>query len=366
MNQDSQSRILLVKLSSFGDVIHALPTLEALRALYPQGQITWLVQDSFAPLLAGHLALDQVWPIPRLRFQGQSLVSQTAALAAAARRLRSRPFDLVIDLQGLLKSALWVALARSPRKIGYDGTREGSYLVLTEKLPRYDPDRHAVLRYLDVARYLEAPEAAPRFRLEHLLTEPWNTLGETMNRPYAVLHPGARWITKLWPAASWARLAEWLAKQGLEVVLTGSSADRPLAAALLKESQAPIVDLAGRTTLAELAAVLKGAVFALTTDTGPMHLAAALGTRVAALFGPTAPWRTGPFGQGHEIVRLGLDCSPCFGRQCPDPRCLTELPVETVIAACEKILSRADNPVIMQTVPARQGKGKNLAKHQIS
>ncbi len=348
MSQDFQPRILLVKLSSFGDVIHALPTLEALRALYPQGHITWLVEDSFAPLLAGHPALDEVWPIPRLRFHRRALGREASALTAIVRRLRSQPLDLVIDLQGLLKSAIWVALAKSPRKIGYYGTREGSYLALTEKLPRYDPDRHAVLRYLNVARYLGAPEAAPLFRLEHLLTGPGKLLGETMTRPYAVLHPGARWATKLWPAASWARLAEWLSKQGLAVVLTGNLEDRPLATALLGECQAPIINLAGCTTLRELAAMLGGAVFAVTADTGPMHLAAALGTRVAALFGPTAPWRTGPFGEGHEVVRTGLDCSPCFRRQCPDPKCLTELPVEMAMAACEKILSPGDNPVTIQ------------------
>lgn len=353
MSLDLKTRILLVKLSSFGDVIHALPTLEALRALYPQGRITWLVEESFAPLVAGHPALDEVWPIPRLRFGRKTLGREAAALAAVARRLRSRPFDLVIDLQGLLKSAIWVALARSPRKIGFGGAREGSYLVLTEKLPRYDPDKHAVLRYLEAARYLGGPDGSPRFRLEHLLTGTGKPLDETLTKPYVVLHPGARWAAKLWPAASWARLAEWLAKQGLDLVLTGSSADRPLAAAVESECQASVINLAGRTNLPELAAVLKGAILAVTTDTGPMHLAAALGTRVAALFGPTAPWRTGPFGQGHEVVRAGLDCSPCFRRQCPDPRCLTELPVADVIAAGEKILSRADNPVIMQVIPGR-------------
>ncbi|MDI6853305.1 MAG: lipopolysaccharide heptosyltransferase I [Deltaproteobacteria bacterium] len=354
MSRDFKTRILLVKLSSFGDVIHALPTLEALRALYPQGHITWLVEDSFAALLAGHPALDEVWPIPRLRFSRQMLGREAAALAGTARRLRSRPFDVVVDLQGLLKSAIWVALARSPRRIGFDGTREGSYLVLTEKLPRYDPDRHAVLRYLDAARYLGAPEAAPRFRLEHLLTGRGNPLGEKPARPYVVLHPGARWATKLWPATSWARLAEWLAKQDLAVVLTGSLADRPLAAAVAGASQASVIDLAGRTTLSELAAVLRGAALAVTTDTGPMHLAAALGTPVAALFGPTAPWRTGPFGEGHETVRLGLDCSPCFRRHCPNPRCLTELPVEMVMAACEKmLLSCRDTPVNIQILPGR-------------
>jgi ADP-heptose:LPS heptosyltransferase len=123
------------------------------------------------------------------------------------------------------------------------------------------------------------------------------------------------------------------------LAITGSAADQRLAKAILAQMREPAISLAGRTTLPELAAVLRRARFMVTTDTGAMHLAAALETPVAALFGPTAPWRTGPFGAGHQIVRLGLDCSPCFQRRCPEPRCLTDLTPEMVQAACEKILS---------------------------
>jgi lipopolysaccharide heptosyltransferase I len=347
MHQDAKihrPRLLIVKLSSLGDVIHALPTLEAVRGLYPPGHITWLAEEAFAPLLLGHPAVDEVWAIPRLRLARRSFGPQAAALALMARRLRARSFDMVIDLQGLLKSALWVALARSPRKIGYDRTREGSYLVLTEKLAPYDPDAHAVRRYLNMARHLGAPEGPPRFRLEHLGAGSGEVLGAIPQKPYVVLHPGARWRTKLWPETNWGSLAAWLAAKGLAVVLTGSPGDLAQAEAIATHCPTPLVNLAGKTTLGELARVLKGAAFAITTDTGPMHLAAALGVRVAALFGPTAPWRTGPFGEGHQIVRLGLECSPCFRRECPEPRCLTELPVERVVAACEKMLSPGLNP----------------------
>jgi len=126
------------------------------------------------------------------------------------------------------------------------------------------------------------------------------------------------------------------------VAVTGSAADRELVAGIVGQSQAPLLNLAGRTSLAQLAAILRKARLAVTTDTGAMHLAAALGTPVAALFGPTAPWRTGPFGEGHQVVRLGLQCSPCFKRQCPAPRCLNELYPAMVEAACEKILSKAE------------------------
>jgi heptosyltransferase-1 len=127
------------------------------------------------------------------------------------------------------------------------------------------------------------------------------------------------------------------------VAVTGGPADRELAASIFALLQEPALNLVGLTSLAELARVLKAARLMVTTDTGAMHLAAALGTPVAALFGPTAPWRTGPFGAGHQIVRLGLECSPCFKRRCPAPRCLSDLKPAAVAAACEKILSQASN-----------------------
>ena len=333
-------RILLVKISSFGDVLHALPTLEALRAAYPRAHITWLVEAAYAPLLSGHPALDEVWVAPRLRPAEFFSGSNPATLRRLVQQLRARPFDLVVDLQGLLKSAVWVALARSPRKVGYDKTRELSYLALTERVDPFDPEAHAVKRYLNLAHYLGAPPALPRFRLGLDAAADISALipAET-GRPLAVLHPGARWTSKLWPLASWARLAEWLRDRGFRVAVTGGPADRELAASLAAQCRAPLLNLAGRTSLAQLAGILRKSRLAVTTDTGAMHLAAALGTKVVALFGPTAPWRTSPFGEGHRVVRLGLPCSPCFKRQCPEPRCLTDLTPKMVAAACEKILS---------------------------
>lgn len=337
---DKHPRILIVKLSSFGDVLHALPTLEALRDLYPQGRLTWLVEAAYAPLLQGHPALDHVWLAPRLRPRQIFAGANPTLITGLVRQLRAHRFDVVIDLQGLLKSAVWVALARSARKVGYDQTREGSYRVISERVDPFDPEAHAVRRYLHLAHYLGAEVNPPRFRLglgaaakvSHLLPG-----GETGG--LAVLHPGSRWPSKLWPAAAWAQLGDWLSREhGLQVAITGSAADQKLTADILRQMREPVIDLAGRTSLAELAAVLRRARLAVTTDTGAMHLAAALGTPVAALFGPTSPWRTGPFGQGHQVVRLALDCSPCFRRRCPNPRCLSDLAPELAQAACEKIL----------------------------
>jgi heptosyltransferase-1 len=314
--------------------------LDALRAAYPRAHITWLVEAAYAPLLSGHPALDEVWVAPRLRPTEFFSGSNPVTLMTLLHQLRSRPFDLVVDVQGLLKSAVWVALARSPRKVGYDKTRELSYLALTERVPPFDPEAHAVWRYLNLAHYLGAPPALPRFRLGlDTAVDIAALMPAATDRPLVVLHPGARWASKLWPPASWASLAESFYSRGFKVAVTGSAADRELVTSITAQCWTPLLNLAGRTSLAQLAGILRKARLAVTTDTGAMHLAAALGTPVAALFGPTAPWRTGPFGDGHQVVRLGLTCSPCFKRQCPAPRCLHDLSPEMVAAACEKILS---------------------------
>ncbi len=336
--------LLLIKLSSLGDVIHALPALEALRAAHPRAQITWLVEEAFAPLLVDHPALDRVWAVPRMRLGRRGVVGELGRVLGIIRQVRRERFDAVLDFQGLLKSAFWAALAKSPRKVGYDGTRELSYLALNERLPSADREAHAVWRSLDLARHLGAQGGTPRFRLEHLMRRPEGLSHLWGRGEWVVLHPGARWASKLWPVGQWAALAAALREQGLQVALTGSGPDRRLTQAITAQAGGALLDLGGRTGLGELAWVLRQARAMVTVDTGPMHLAAALGTPVVALFGPTAPWRTGPFGAGHVVVRLGLPCSPCFRRRCLEPRCLTELAPEEVLAGVQKVLSRPPLP----------------------
>jgi lipopolysaccharide heptosyltransferase II len=150
----------------------------------------------------------------------------------------------------------------------------------------------------------------------------------------AAVNPMAKWETKLWPAASFAAVADRLAEdRPVDLVFTGAAEDRPAVADIIGRMKQRAVNLAGDTSLMELAALYERASLVLSTDTGPMHLAAAVDTPVVALFGPTAPWRTGPFGSGHRVVRAGADCSPCFKRRCPEPACMRRIDPEQVLAA---------------------------------
>jgi len=345
--------ILIVKLSALGDVVQTIPAFEALRSHYPAAHISWLVEEGAAELLEYYPGLDEAYVCHRkfwLKKLRKPLFWPAVALDIIqfTRRLRSRYYDVIIDFQGLLKSAIWVGLARGARKVGFAGTREGSWRLLNERMPPYDPDKHALDRYLDVARYLGAEVE------EILVHDPWTPAEEhqfndrlsqvTRNgeTPLILCHPMSRWQTKLWPKAKFARLAaEMVVGLQATVIFTGSAEDRDEIAAVMREAGGVgLYNWAGTTNLRELAYLCKKADVVISTDSGPMHLAAVLGTPVVALFGPTAPWRTGPYGHMHRVLRMERDCSPCFQRNCETVECMTAIEVDDVFRAVVEQLDK--------------------------
>jgi lipopolysaccharide heptosyltransferase II len=203
-------------------------------------------------------------------------------------------------------------------------------------------DRHAIDRYLDVAERLgwqRAPwkgEIALSDADQRSATSLLAPL-QAKGRPIVAINPMARWESKLWLPERFATLADALAPGG-HVVFTGSLNDRGAIEDILKQMKAPALNLAGRTTLKELAAVLTRAAVLVCTDTGPMHIASAMGCPVVALFGPTAPWRTGPYGAGHRVIRSASFCSPCYKKSCQENHCMREITVDQVTAAVREVL----------------------------
>jgi lipopolysaccharide heptosyltransferase I len=335
-------RILFVKLSAIGDVVQALPCLEAVKKTFPGSEIDWVVEEAAAGILEGHPLIDRLlisrrrsW-MPMLG-RPSTFMGAMGEIAGFFRQLRERRYDIAIDLQGLLKSGVIIGAARATRKIGFYGTRELSYLFLNERLPAYDKNKHALERYLDVARYLGAVDPSPTCTLpierEREVMRQRITGMMRHGQRLVVINPVARWKTKLWDEKKFALLADRLvAERHAVVIFTGSPDDRMVTKRIGGMMREKAVNWAGETTLRELAALASLADLFITTDTGPMHLAAAAGARVLALFGPTAPWRTGPYGPGHAVVRKGLACSPCFQRSCDvGVRCMEEITVEEVM-----------------------------------
>ena len=347
-------KILIVKLSAIGDVIHTLPALCAIRSRYPDAHITWLIEQAAADLIVGHRALDRVIVSRRKRWIRQlgSADWRQALFEMRAfwRELRDTHYDVVIDFQSLLKSAMLVWLARGSRKIGFDKGmqhQERSYLLLNERVPPVDMEVHALTRGLRLIEAIGVNTSAPvydlpesdedRRRIDRLLTVA-NIDG---TRPLVAVNPMALWETKLWLEDRFAALGDRMAAElGADVVFTGAPADRTVNRRIRQMMAAPAADLSGRTSLTMLAALYRRAALLVTTDTGPMHLAAAVGTKVVALFGPTAPWRTGPFGKGHRVIRTAPDCSPCFKRQCDrhQCRCMRDINVAMVFDQVAEML----------------------------
>jgi heptosyltransferase I len=342
--------ILLIKMSALGDVIHALPVIPSLRRAFPGANIHWLVEETAAPLLHCHPGVNRVLVSHRGKW-GRHLrdprrwLNILLEMWALVRQLRLVHYDLAIDFQGLLKSGVWISLARAKRKVGYDRSRERSHFFLTERVPPVDPDIHAVERYLMLVKSIVGEATEVNFGLSQShedrnhLWKMFRSEGLDPSRPYAVLVPAARWETKRWPEESFARLADWLAMElGLQVAITGVEADRPLVARIVNEMGQPSLDLSGRTDVLGLMSLLKGAHVVVSTDSGPMHLAVAVGTPVVAVFGPTAPCRTGPYGEGHRVVRGRVECSPCFRRSCTAMTCMKAIDFHEVAGAVEDVL----------------------------
>ncbi|MFO0972783.1 MAG: lipopolysaccharide heptosyltransferase II [Phycisphaerae bacterium] len=346
-------RILLIKPSSAGDLLHALPALRALRRRFPQAHLAWLVNAPLAELIAHDPALDEVIAFDRRRY-GRLWRSPAVAtdFARFARDLRRRRFDLVVDLQGLIRSGLLALFSGAAVRIGFRAAREFGWIGYTHRVRPPVGARHAVDRNAALIAELGAaptaadlalsPSEAARAAAGDLLAD----AGVAPDEPFVALAPATRWETKNWPAERFAALArEVHARLGLRSVLIGSPDERPILDAVHRGAGDAAVDLAGRTPLTTLPAVIERARLVVCGDSLPMHLAAALARPLVAIFGPTNPDWTGPYGRLRDVLRDDVPCSPCRFqrlRDCPAQHvCMSGIDVERV---CRAIAARLELP----------------------
>lgn len=375
------TRILLIKPSSPGDIIHALPVLHGLRRRYPSAHIAWLVATPFVDLLAAEEAIDEIIPFDRKRYGriGRSW-RVTREFIGFIRMLRSHRFDMVIDLQGLFRSGFLSFVSGASTRIGFHASREMARLFYTCKIAPGHVERHAAEKNFDVAHLLGFDDGAMNFSIA--LADDDRTTAAALLReagieegsPCIVLVPGTRWETKLWPAENFGELAKVLHdRHGIGSVLVGGPSDFELGRiaeaasggahlAGAASGSAPIANaasgvapptnssegcvaknLCGRTTLRQLAAIIERAAVVITADSTPMHMAACFNRPLVALFGPTSPVRTGPYARLDDIVRVDLPCAPCYYRklsQCPhDHACMRDLTVSQAADAASERLS---------------------------
>jgi lipopolysaccharide heptosyltransferase I len=343
-------RILIVKLGAIGDVVHTLPALAALRRSMPEASIAWAVeQGGAAKLLRGCALLDELIELD-LRGWRKSLMNVDTQLAIrkAMAGLRNSKFDLSLDFQGLLKSAMVARLARIPRRIGFarEALREpASAFMLTERVAVDDSD-HVIRKNLKLVEHLgcdvsgeyEFPIALSgddeRFAEEQL---------ERFDGRFAILNPGGGWPTKLWGADGFGAIADRLLEAyGTRSVVTYGPGEEDLAQSVVAHSRANAATTLD-ATLKQFFALARSAKLFIGGDTGPMHIAAAARTPIVAIFGPTASQRNGPFAPDDVVVeRFDLDCRvDCYRRSCSHTSCMN-IPVEGVWQGVEKRLRIAN------------------------
>lgn len=319
---------ILVKAANWlGDAVMSLPTLRSLREMVPRARVTVLTKPAFADLYAGAPYVDEVLPHER---------GGVGRWMRSVRALRKGRYDLALLLPRSFSSALLVWSARIPRRVGYGG--EGRAALLTDALPRPGRREHRVLYYHALLGALgEAPAVRPPKLEPRPEAEEW-ARREMPGGPWIGINPGATYgVAKQWFPEKYVELGRRLGRRG-RLVVVGGPAEAELGERVARETGA--IDLSGRTSVSQLAAAIARCALFVTNDTGPMHVADAVGVPIVAVFGPTDWVTTPPFGKKHTIVRHEIDCSPCLKRTCPlgHHDCMKKVSVEQVWKACEEWL----------------------------
>ncbi len=311
-------KILILKPSALGDVVQALPVLRLLKLRFPGSEIYWWIDSTLRPLLEADPDLSGIESFERRRWSSPLHWDE---LLASVRRLRALKFDWVIDLQSLARSGLFAWLANGELSIGLDDAREGARGFYDLVVSRPSFHTHAVDWYLEALRLLQVPV---HWNFTWLPQHPDVAAGIRDKWPvgtarWLILQPGARWINKRWPAEHFAELTRRLAPAAPEwrFAIVGGKEDVPLGNTIAQAAPDRCLDLTGKTSLLEMVEWIRLGELMLTNDTGPMHVAAALGKPVVGLFGPTEPRRTGPYGQVDQALYLNsLPCVPCLKDTC--------------------------------------------------
>jgi heptosyltransferase I len=358
-------KILILKPSSLGDVVQALPVLRLLKLHRPDAEIYWWIDTGLAPLLEGDPGLAGIVRFERRRWAAPRLWPE---VFRSVRWMRAQNFDWVIDLQCLARSGAFAWLANGQLLVGLDEVREGARGYYDIAVRRASFHTHAVDWYLAVLPKLgvpvhnnfvwlpERPEVAAAVKRKwpdaterrapsrHEPNDNQQPAGSVPGAPiFIAVQPGARWPTKRWPAEHFAAVVRALARKfpDARFAILGGAEDRPAGEIVAGAEPQRCLNLCGRTTLPEMVEWLRRCRLMITNDTGPMHVAAALGTPLVALFGPTEPRRTGPYGQLENVLRLDLPCSPCFNSYCTFEKpneCLKAISPERVIERACRLL----------------------------
>jgi heptosyltransferase I len=340
------TRILIVRLSALGDIVHALPVLVRLRHSFPDARIDWLVEENYAATLtlANGLSRRIIVRARADAADGES-TSFSAGMghARAASFLRAQKYDVALDLQGLLKSAVWARASGARRVIGFarQHLREPLAASFYTEIVVADGSGHVIQKNLSILRALQIDPGPVELQVNpqasHEATRAIQSAGGSNG--YIVINPGAAWPNKCWPPDRFGAVAQHLRdRTGLHSLVTWGPKERALADAV-SESSAGAASPAPPTTIADLGALMRSAALVISGDTGPLHIGAAVGAPIVGLFGPTRPERNGPWEPRDQVISRAETCVCHHKRNClRGAPCINEIAVEEVVAAAERRL----------------------------
>jgi ADP-heptose:LPS heptosyltransferase len=348
-NFPPKSRILIVRLSAIGDVIRTLPAVRLIRRELPEACLGWAVESLSYNLIKGHPEIDKFFIFPKKQIQqaikradfkeAKRLINDFGA------ELKAEQFEIALDMQNLFKSGIVTLLSGAKTRIGYGLSREGSGFFLTNTITppfRTHQEMPFVDWQLELVRRLGVTGGDVQFVLPDFSPEETTIdrflASQNIEAPYFCLAPGTSWPNKSWTPEGMAALTDRLSDYG-KVLIIGSELDRKIAEQALRLTKTNPVDTIAKFNLRELAVLLRKARLYIGGDTGPMHLAVAVGTQIVAWFGPTSPKVHGPYQEGAVVFNLNLPCQPCNKRKCDSKECLRDLELETVWRSIEPLLN---------------------------
>ncbi len=346
-------KILIVRLSALGDIVHALPVLAAIKKAIPSASVDWLVEENYASILSIASGLRRrVIVRARRSFQTTDSVSFGGVLGywQAASFLRSQKYDAALDLQGLIKSAVWARATGASRVIGFDvaSLREPQAGALYTETVTPPNASHVIEKNLSILSALALTPGALELPLSPSASEPTTAAIAAAGGPrrYIVLNPGAAWPNKRWPPDRFGALAASLRdRTGLRSLITWGPSERELADTVVAASSGAAT-AAPATSVSDLAVLMRDAALVVSGDTGPLHIAAAMGTPLVGLYGPTWPERNGPWDPSDVVISRAGVCVCHHKRQClRGAPCINEITMQEVVTASEQRLGKSARPV---------------------
>jgi len=346
--------ILIVKLGSIGDIIHTLPSLNALKNAFPKAKVSWVVEEKSKEILLGNKNIHRLYIIDTKRWRRDV---RKPALAVPVikeildfiKLLRDEDFDLALDFQGLIKSGIITFLSGAKFSIGFDkrSCREPLNTLFTKlKVVPGKGDEHMVNKNLSLLKKLGIRVNGNEFKLiypdseTHKLADKIFSMYNLNSEKFTVgIYPGGGWVTKRWDCSNFARLCKLLKEKfNPQILLISGKDEENLVAEINRRLDVKALEICG-TTLKELMALVSRIDLFIGGDTGPLHIASAMGVPTVAIFGPSDPLKNGPYGNWHRIIQKNIPCKNCYRRHCDSIKCMKEVKVEEVFEAASSLIN---------------------------